>query len=704
MKQLLTIILLFIGLSGFGQIKFRLNPNAINTSSTGGVINRGDYFYVYVQANGNGNSTSKQLLFDLQYDLTNFTLQGVTCTGTGGNGGVLPQNSNPTISYYDYNGYSFIANTANTTTNGTTNYQQSNYVYNANNASSIVRATLTWSSTAAMPYGSYDNIIILKFQLKPNSTAYTFNPVKLNFVASWNKSGQFEASTMETPLSQAVIMNQNFGKYVTANIDLNSNLYNLSALKLSFRDTATNIGQLFNVNSTGTVDINQSLLADNKVYEVSLMHNIDNTYAIYNSAITISDFTTAQQEFTQNGLTVGGGQLGNILQTGQSFYAADINRNKSIDGGDLPRLLGQVAGLDTLITIPSGYTIGSNGYMSLPTWKAADVMTVGGQVEWAYVSPGSSYSTLYIDMRKFPTGTLPNTIKSIQLFDLYTGPIEYLSEDATWAQYKIPSTFSKAGDGTSNFQPYIRKNNGDYNLRAEFAFDVDPGHSWGNITTSNWTNITYPRTYFKTSTLGTNAILDLKYLLWGDVNRSHSSQVVTTSGGTSTVQTNAVNSLQTNTAFTTMASNTGFINTSTREVSSIDVNLSNITVTSNNIEIPISIDAKGNNVSGLQFQFAYDPNKIKFEELVNNIPNTWYTFVNAKEGIVKFGSLDQANKTPITGTSTPFKLKFSTIGNGVDILTSVKISPIMDASSSNGTQLGINLNITTIKLTGYNNF
>jgi len=137
---------------------------------------------------------------------------------------------------------------------------------------------------------------------------------------------------------------------------------------------------------------------------------------------------------------------------------------------------------------------------------------------------------------------------------------------------------------------------------------------------------------------------------------------------------------------------------------SIDVNLPNVTVTSNTIEIPISIDTKGNNVGGLQFQFIYDPTKIKFEELANNLPNTWYTFVNTKDGIVKFGALDQAGKTSITGTSTPFKLKFSTIGDGVNILTSVKVSPIMDASSSNGTQLGINLNTTQIKLTGYNNF
>ena len=42
--------------------------------------------------------------------------------------------------------------------------------------------------------------------------------------------------------------------------------------------------------------------------------------------------------------------------------------------------------------------------------------------------------------------------------------------------------------------------------------------------------------------------------------------------------------------------------------------------------------------------------------------------------------------------------------NGVDILTSVKVSQTMDASDISGTQLGINLNRTQIKLTGYNHF
>ena len=404
------------------------------------------------------------------------------------------------------------------------------------------------------------------------------------------------------------------------------------------------------------------------------------------------------------------GSNGQSIKTGQSLYAADINRNKTIDGGDLPPLLAQVAGLDTLIMLPTTYTAGSGGFRSLPTWKASDATTIAGQTEWAYVTPGTPSSSLRIDMREFPSGVVPSTIKSVQLFDIYTGPVEYVSNDGTWALYTVPSTLVKAKDGSSVYVASIRDINNqgvDYGLRAEFTFDADVNHSWGTITAANWKNITYPKTYFTTGTLGTNAILDLKYLLWGDVNRSHSSQVVTTAAGSATVQTNATNSLATNTAFRTMSLQTqatGTTMNATVEPNVIDVNLNNLTVTSNTIEIPVSVDAKSSNVTGLQFEFTFDPAKIKFEELLANLPNTWYVFASSKDGRVKFGALDKNNSESIKGVSVPFKLKFSTIGEGVNIVTSVRVSQLMDAADSKGNQLGINLNSTQIKLTGYNNF
>jgi hypothetical protein len=709
MKHLLTLVLLLVSLTSFSQIKFKA-PTIVG----GAGLERGGTFEYVIYANGNGNTTTRQILVDMQYDQVNFELVSVNHTGTGGNGGVLPAGSTISLSHTNYANYTWNAvtsgNSANNTTNGTTNYQYASYTFNgAGGANAILRTTLTWSTTAAMPYTSYDRLIVYTFRLKANSTAYTFNPIKLNFVAGWNGSGVQEATLMESPLSTSVVMNQNFGKYVSAKVDLNSNLYNLSSLKLSLRDTLTNQGQLFSVLADGTADINQSLLAANTVYDVTLMHEMDKTYAIYNGAITISDFSTAQAEFTSMGLTP---TKGVNLNTGQALFAADINRNKVIDGGDLPRLLGQVAGKDTLMTLPAGYTVGNGGWMSLPTWRAAEATTTWGQVEWAYVSPNSyttGVSALRIDMREFPAGTTPNQVKSIQLFDVYTGPVEYMSEDATWAVYKVPSSFTKAIDGTSTYAAYIRQNTTDYNFKAEFEFNTSVNNSWGAITTSNWNNITSPKAYFKTGTIGANAVLDLKYLLWGDVNRSHSSQVVTTAGGSSTIQTNAVPSLIANATFTnevrikSMSSTGPYINTNFA-YTSIDVNLANQTVTGNIVEIPVNIDTKGNSMGGLQLEFAYDPTKIKFEEMASNVPNSWFVFANAKEGVVKFGALDQNNSNPIKGTNIPFKLKFSTIGNGVDVLTSLKVSQTMDAADNKGNQLGVVLNMTNIKLTGYNNF
>jgi hypothetical protein len=703
MRKFLLVGFLMMSLTSFSQIKFKFPDTRVLTDINGGVIDRGDQFDVIVHANGNSDAVTRQLMFDFQYDQTNFEVISVNHTGTGGNGGILPGGSNIQLSWQNYPGYSYAGNS--TYSNGTQRYvSNATYVYNGAGSNAILRATITWATTSSMPYASYDRMLIVRFKLKTTSTSNSFNPVKLNFVAGWNAQGVGVATYMDSPLSTEVIMNQNTGKFITAKVDINSNLLALSDIKVSFRDTATNTGQLFNVLSNGNVDISQSLLSENKVYEVSVMHNIDKTNAIYNGAITISDFTTAQGEFTSMGLD---GSNGQILKTGQSLYAADINRNKIIDGGDLPRLLAQVVGLDTLVTVPQGYVMGSGGYMSLPTWRATDATSIAGQTEWCIINVdgyGSGQSRVYIDLREFNgINTLPEHIKSLQLFDLYSGPVEFMSKDGSWAFYKVPSNFLNLS--TSTFAPYIRTiGNNDYGIKAEFTFNSDPSNSWGSITSSNWKDITYPKTYVKTGVLGTNEIVDLKYLLWGDVNRSHSSQVVTSSNGTSTVQTNAVNSLMTNSAFRTMATqSTSFINTP-NEISSIDVNLSNVTVTSNSVEIPVTLNTNGNSVGGLQFEFDYDNTKLKFEELKSEVPNSWYIFANSKEGKVKFGAIDQNNKTSINGNLTPFKIRFSTIGNGVDILTSVKVSPTMDASSSNGTQLGINLNTTQIKLTGYKNF
>ena len=342
MKNLLLISFFLISFTSFGQIKFKFPDTRVLTDISGGVIDRGDQFDVIVQANGNSDAVTRQLMFDFQYDQTNFEIVSVNHTGTGGNGGVLPAGSNIQLSWQNYPGYTYAGNS--TFTNGTQRYvSNATYTYNANGSNAILRATMTWATTSAMPFNDYSQIVIVRFRLKAASTANSFNPTKLNFVAGWNGQGSGVATFMDTPLSTEVIMNQNTGKLITAKVDANTNLLNLTSLRVSFRDTLTNVSQNFNVLSNGNVDVNQSLLSENKVYEVSVMHETDKLNNIYNNAITISDFTSAQGEFVTMGLD---GSKGQTINSGQSLYAADINRNKLIDGGDLPRLLSQVVGID----------------------------------------------------------------------------------------------------------------------------------------------------------------------------------------------------------------------------------------------------------------------------------------------------------------------------------------------------------------------
>jgi hypothetical protein len=211
---------------------------------------------------------------------------------------------------------------------------------------------------------------------------------------------------------------------------------------------------------------------------------------------------------------------------------------------------------------------------------------------------------------------------------------------------------------------------------------------------SSWKNLPNNYVRFKTGLIGQNLPLKLRYVIPGDINRSHSSQVII--GGS--IATNAIPSLKKNLA----KSKTANLLINTQE--GIDVSLKNVTITSNTIEIPVKINTNSKQVSALQFEFTYDPTKVKFEQIINDVPNTWYTFVDNKEGKVRFGSLDRELKTPITGELTPFKLRFSSLVNPLDINTYIKVTPNMDASSKTGYQLGINLSTDSIKLTGYNLF
>ena len=247
MKQLLIFLFLGLGLTSYSQnpIKFRLSAtvdaNAIDTvkyNTNGTLLHKGDQFVMYISAAGNSNTSTRQLLVDLQYDNSALTLVSMNNTGTGGNGGILPQGSNTQESYYQYPGYSFNQTTNNTLSNGTTDCQYASYNYTSGGTSTIVRYTLTWSGTQGMPYSGYWGLVKIVFNVNKTMVGYSMNPVQLNFIAGWNGSGVYTVTYNVTPGakysaqivpfgSTNVVFNQGFTATSTSVIKT----YDLSSLK-----------------------------------------------------------------------------------------------------------------------------------------------------------------------------------------------------------------------------------------------------------------------------------------------------------------------------------------------------------------------------------------------------------------------------------------------------------------------------------------
>ena len=137
-----------------------------------------------------------------------------------------------------------------------------------------------------------------------------------------------------------------------------------------------------------------------------------------------------------------------------NLWSTTTNTSRSISG------LGKVDITNDLDTVK----IQNGGYMG---------SIVGGQVEWSYVNFYNGATTLYIDMRKF--GAIgANSISHITLLDVYSGPVTFLGNDATWARYTIPSTLPKVTNGTSTNSQYIRNAGyGDYAFMCEISFELN---------------------------------------------------------------------------------------------------------------------------------------------------------------------------------------------------------------------------------------
>jgi len=123
----------------------------------------------------------------------------------------------------------------------------------------------------------------------------------------------------------------------------------------------------------------------------------------------------------------------------------------------------------------------SNGYNGKIT---------SGQVEWSYVNFFNGVTTLYVDMRQFGN-TIPSSVNSISILDVYSGPVTFRTSDGTWAQYAVPSTLPKVSDGTSLYNSNIRNMGyGDYAFSCNVSFGSNMVYKTQSITLTTTNNLT----------------------------------------------------------------------------------------------------------------------------------------------------------------------------------------------------------------------
>jgi hypothetical protein len=124
--------------------------------------------------------------------------------------------------------------------------------------------------------------------------------------------------------------------------------------------------------------------------------------------------------------------------------------------------------------------------------------TTTGQVEWCVIYEYDSYNQRYrigIDSREVNNIlSNPSSINSLQLFDLWNGPVTFNSYDPNgWTEVYVYTNTQFNFTGSS-FSSFIRAGNGFYGLRAEFTFTqnrINKFHkiALGNLTTTQNANL-----------------------------------------------------------------------------------------------------------------------------------------------------------------------------------------------------------------------
>ncbi len=155
----------------------------------------------------------------------------------------------------------------------------------------------------------------------------------------------------------------------------------------------------------------------------------------------------------------------------------------------------------TATTFAIGSALSSAGSIDITTSldstkvsSGVKALTTSGGVEWCVIYQYDATNQRYrigIDSREVNNIlSTPSSISSLQLFDLWDGPVTFNSYDANgWTEVYVytPTQFNFSG---STFSSNIRAGNGFYGLQAEFTFSQLSTYKTQSITTTTTNNLT----------------------------------------------------------------------------------------------------------------------------------------------------------------------------------------------------------------------
>jgi len=375
-------IVLFLFLLLPTQVSAQTRPEVyLETNAITAV--RGDTIEIWANFNNN-NTQTRTIYFDFQYQRTAFSLIDVSFAVAGADSSAIPTGTTTSLTNINFPGYKWVQTSANTTTNGLTNYQNMGYAFTTGGPHTIRRLYATVAPPTNTNLGT-GRFMKLKFEVQNTAHDFVYDSLYMNFAfANSNNAGWLATDNAVSTGHRSAFFTIGGGTadvlvYGTLGLPSNVNI-NLLQPRLKFFEKYNNVPDTLrhteSIGTAGTFSITPSEVDTDTDYRIYLSlggPGGDSIPSLLNTAITVSDFTAAETEFSWQSLATGN-FIDTLFTKGVHYMAADINDSRGFDPGDTGTLFAQVAGVETIEMTDTSQMLLKSVFDTISTayWRVTD--------------------------------------------------------------------------------------------------------------------------------------------------------------------------------------------------------------------------------------------------------------------------------------------------------------------------------------------